>query len=143
MFLVTPPSLGAYAARRTAVRVRSELTAAGDLPAPVRGAIPLTVTDFSDRVGYGQDLRSGRYRLVGFVVPSKDPDASFDLTRMKIACCAADATTVQVPVVGIGDPPAEGTWLEVEGSEVVSEAGVPHLAVETYREVADPAEPYE
>jgi len=144
VFLVTPPSLGAYAAARSARVVRSQLQPPTYLPAPVNGAVDLTVSDFTDRASYGQDLTVGRYRLVGFVMPPGGTDqAAFLLTRMRIACCAADAQTAQVPVVGTADVPREGTWVEVVGSEVIGDTGVPQLQVFEMRRITSPPDPYE
>jgi uncharacterized repeat protein (TIGR03943 family) len=144
VFLVAPPSLGTYAAARAARVARSDLRPATSLPPAVDGAVPLTIGDFDDRASFGQDLTVGRYRLIGFVMPSTAADqASFALTRMRISCCAADAQMVAVPVVGVGSVPKTGTWVEVIGSEVIGPTGGPQIEAFEMRRVASPSDPYE
>lgn len=144
VFCVAPPALGPYAASRAQTAVlRSHLTAATGLPPPVDGAVTLKVSDFIGRVDVGQNLAVGRYRLSGFVMP--DPRAhngEFSLTRLQIVCCAADAQTMQVPVAGISDIPAEGTWVTVVGSEIIIN-GYPELQAISMQRLNAPTDPYE
>lgn len=144
VFCVAPPALGPYAARRAQTAVlRSHLTAATGLPPSVDGAVTLKVSDFIGRVDVGQNLAVGRYRLSGFVMP--DPRAhngEFSLTRLQIVCCAADAQTMQVPVAGISDIPAEGTWVTVVGSEIIIN-GYPELQAISLQRLNAPTDPYE
>jgi len=144
VFCVAPPALGPYAASRAQTAVlRSHLTAATGLPPSVDGAVTLKVSDFIGRVDVGQNLAVGRYRLSGFVMP--DPRArngEFSLTRLQIVCCAADAQTTQVPVAGISDIPAEGTWVTVVGSEIIIN-GYPELQAISLQRLNAPTDPYE
>ncbi|MFN7160555.1 MAG: TIGR03943 family putative permease subunit [Candidatus Gracilibacteria bacterium] len=52
--------------------------------------------------------------IQGFVVPSEIPNTFF-ITRFYIACCAADARPIAIPVEYSGDfTPAKDDWLEIE-----------------------------
>lgn len=123
-----------------------------ELPAPVDGAVPLSLVDFMSRAHYDeqQSLEDVRVRLTGFV--SDTTGDGFRLTRFTISCCAADARPVHVRVVGTSDTdPATDSWLEVEGTWRLAPTqdparpptDPPVLVAQTVTGVAQPAEPYE
>jgi uncharacterized repeat protein (TIGR03943 family) len=114
--LPTDP-LGAFAAgrldtRRPDATTRTEF---GPLPAPVDGAIDLSLREFVDRAFLDEErsLEGERVRLTGFVVPAQS-DESFVLSRFVIMCCAADAYPVEVAVHGAEAPPID-SWVTLTG----------------------------
>jgi uncharacterized repeat protein (TIGR03943 family) len=137
--LVAPPALGSYAARRQ-----------DGAPPPgeaYRGApaADLTLGEFIARA-YGSSSLSGRrVRLTGFVVASR---GGWQLTRMRITCCAADALALEVAVEGVPAPP-EDTWVRVTGTWIPWKNGIPRdyvppaIAATEVTPVTRPAEPYE
>lgn len=142
VFLVTPPPLGVYAAERSK-RVSDQLHPPAALPPAVDGAVPLSVAELVDRVSVGQDLTSGTYRLRGFVTSTPGgEDAAYHLTRLQIVCCAADAQSVSIAVVGDAGSHLAGDWLEVTGSEVVRDDGTPALQVQSVTGIPEPNDPY-
>ncbi|WP_440106133.1 TIGR03943 family putative permease subunit [Streptosporangium sp. H16] len=80
------------------------------------GPVEMTVGDFIGRA-WDDDKKSltGReVKLTGFVSPAKKKGQWY-VTRMQIACCAADAFPLKVAVRGLQAPPAD-TWVEVTGT---------------------------
>ncbi|HZB29426.1 MAG TPA: TIGR03943 family protein [Streptosporangiaceae bacterium] len=120
IFLVAPPALGSFTASRAATR-----TAPAAPPPPQEGYAPLpdgppVVMSISDYVGRAYAPQIGRPAtlpghqvvLTGFVMPG--PGSAWYLTRMRIACCAADAIAMQVIVRGAPMPPKDA-WVQVTG----------------------------
>ncbi len=155
IFLVAPPALGADSVGR-----------AGDQVAPPRqpeepqfaalppgAAPPLQISEFVTRAVWDASgsLNDRAVRLRGFVAhPAGSDDAQ--LARMRITCCAADASPAKVNLAG----PAAGqasrlpadTWVEVTGTLEPGTATevndfVPSLAVDDVRRIPPPANPYE
>lgn len=112
--LVTPPSLGAYAAARgTQASIDAPDDALPPLPGEVRGAVPLTMTEYVTRSLYAPESLSGqRLRLTGFAIPQDD--GGWAVGRVALSCCAADGRAIQVRVEGSPAPPTDA-WVEVEG----------------------------
>ncbi|MGW8701048.1 TIGR03943 family putative permease subunit [Streptomyces eurythermus] len=114
MLCFAPPSLGAY----TAARANDKPVAVqrGFTPLPATSPLPLTLTEFTERVRQDRSLAiEGRtVRLTGFVTPA-GRDGGWYLTRIVFSCCAADSQTVRVRVYGRPAPPAD-TWLAVTGT---------------------------
>lgn len=152
LLLVAPPALGAFAAGRQPTRPPvTTQTSYPPLPDPVDGAVPLTMSEYVFRALYDDDrsLEGERIRLTGFVTPNEDGEG-YLLSRFTLSCCAADATAVNVQVLGDQDWPAD-TWLEVEGHwrpRPDADPGVPSLDpplldAEASRPIDPPAQPYE
>lgn len=143
--LVTPPSLGAFAAARgstTAVEAPSD--AVPPLPAPVNGAVELTLTEFSTRALYAPDSMDGaQLRLTGFVLPEQQ---GWSLARIALACCEADGRPVRVKAVG-AEAPAADSWVVLEGRlDGVDGEGrkrIPVLAIDALTAVEAPVQQYE
>lgn len=121
LLLVEPTSLGAYAARRQAVKTtrlaQAQNVLFDALPARIDGRVELTLTDFSERGLYDskESLQGVPVRLVGFVAHDASAPGGFFLTRFKIACCAADAYPIQVMLSGDAGQWPDDTWLTMDG----------------------------
>jgi uncharacterized repeat protein (TIGR03943 family) len=143
--LVTPPSLGAYAAARgSTTTVQAPSGALPGLPPAVDGAVGLTLTDFATRAVYAPDSLAGsRVRLTGFVLPEED---GWTLARIALSCCAADGRPVRVRAGGAPAPAAD-SWVQLEGRfdgvEGEGSERVPVLAVERVQPVEPPVQQYE
>ncbi|GGR40661.1 putative repeat protein (TIGR03943 family) [Nocardioides luteus] len=123
VFVASPPSLGAYLAER---RAGDPVAAAPDaeiLPLPASdGPVDVEVAEFMWRAGVedGSTIEDRDVRLTGFV--STDESGSWYVTRIAIACCAADATASRVRVEGHADVPPRDSWVAVTGRWVVGSA---------------------
>lgn len=130
VFVASPPSLGAYLAER---RADDPVAAAPDaeiLPLPASdGPVDVEVAEFMWRAGVedGSTIKDRDVRLTGFV--STDETGSWYVTRIAIACCAADATASRVRVEGHDEVPPRDSWVAVTGRWVVGSA--PGAAAET------------
>lgn len=158
IFLVAPPALGADSVAR-----------AGDRPAvperprtsslfnelPKEKAPLLEVSEFVTRVVWDDSgaLNGRAVRLQGFVVhPAEAPPGSAQLARMRISCCAADASPVRVNLAGpqagqAGMLPAD-TWIEVTGilrpgTATEANGQTPTFDVTAVRGIPTPPDPYE
>jgi uncharacterized repeat protein (TIGR03943 family) len=89
-------------------------------------------------------MEGRQVELVGFVTPTAD---GWQLSRLSVACCAADAVATKVQPVGdVPDLPAD-TWVSVMGTYVPggaaeSDDAVPWVQVSSVTEVPAPADPY-
>jgi uncharacterized repeat protein (TIGR03943 family) len=145
-FVVQPPALGAYVADRRSNQVdpsRFREPAIAGLEENGENVIP--VSNFVARAATddGSTLVDVTVRLTGFVTVD---DGEWHVTRLSIACCAADAAAFRVQVDGAEAPPEEqwvdvvGTWVEGTGTE---SGGTPVLAAEDVTYVDRPKRPYE
>ncbi|MET8894122.1 TIGR03943 family putative permease subunit [Streptomyces albogriseolus] len=141
-----PPALGSCAAREEAGRAEKFV---GTFPAlPAGDPVELSLAEFGSRAAYdsGYSLRSRTVRLTGFV--TRDDDGTWYVTRLRVACCAADATAVKAEVRGVRAPETD-TWVAVTGTwhprgRLGSAAAWPPLLDATdVRPIAAPADPYE
>ncbi|WP_437102868.1 TIGR03943 family putative permease subunit [Streptomyces sp. enrichment culture] len=108
-----PPALGAYTAARQSAK---PVVHRGDFaPLPRTSPLPMTLSDFTSRVreDRGQAVKGRVVRMTGFVTPRDD--GGWELTRLVLNCCAADAQSVKVRVHGGPVPPAD-TWVTVTGT---------------------------
>lgn len=148
-FVVQPPALGAYVAERNANDLdASAYTDVAVAPLPEGEVSDLPVASFVARAATdeGSSLVDRDVRLTGFV--TVDDGGSWYVTRLSIACCAADAAAFRVRVDGAEAPPEEqwievtGTW--VEGTGVGSGRGeTPALAAADVVTIEPPQRPYE
>lgn len=141
--LITPPSLGAYAAARGDTAIDKPQVTLPDLAAPRDGAVDLTLTEYATRALYAADSVDGQpVRLTGFVVPQ---DGGWAVARMKLSCCAADGRPVKIAVAGQDQPP-ENTWVEVVGTfagQGDGGASTVSVAAEQLRVIEAPTQQYE
>ena len=145
ILVVAPPALGAYSAKR--LPVSSIKPPSRQFPA-LTGADPIQVSllDFYGRAafGAGQTLTGHRIALTGFVL---GPEVGgFQLARLVITCCAADAQPVVASVQTTAAPPSRDTWVTVTGRFAgmsPADATVPVLRADTVTPARQPANPYD
>ncbi|MCB0915859.1 MAG: TIGR03943 family protein [Actinobacteria bacterium] len=148
VFLVAPGPLGAYTATREASSVSQPK--AGELmpPLPPGDPVPVPLDSYATRAVWddGRTLEGRTVELIGFVAPSPEGDG-WQLTRLALACCAADTVPVKVQPVGdVPDLPAN-TWVAVTGryqpgGGTQSATAVPWVEVDRIVPIQPPAEPY-
>ncbi|MEU6283815.1 TIGR03943 family protein [Streptomyces sp. NPDC047028] len=115
LLFYAPPALGAYTASRQPPKaVVAEDDDFG--PLPRTSPLPMTLTHFTERVrqDWRQAIRGRDIEMTGFVTPAP-AGGSWDLTRIIINCCAADAQSVKVRIYSGQVPPAN-TWVTVTGN---------------------------
>ncbi|MFG3021852.1 TIGR03943 family putative permease subunit [Streptomyces sp. NPDC048254] len=114
LLFYAPPALGAYTASRQPAKVVAEQDDFD--PLPRTSPLPITLTDFTTRVQQDRTLAiKGRtVEMSGLVTPVPG-GGSWDLTRIIISCCAADAQSVKVRIYDSSVPPAN-TWVSVTGN---------------------------
>ncbi|MBB4920301.1 TIGR03943 family putative permease subunit [Streptosporangium saharense] len=149
ILLVAPPALGSFAAARSQAPALPRQDPGSFAPLAGGGPVDMPVGEFIGRA-WDDDRKSltGRVvRLTGFVVPARRGE--WYVTRMQIACCAADAFALKVLVRGLKAPPRD-SWVEVTGTWVPHTFGrmpnglvYPELAGTGLARVPAPAEPYE
>ncbi|MEU4834069.1 TIGR03943 family protein [Streptosporangium sp. NPDC023615] len=150
IFLIAPPALGSFAASRDDTPPPRDQSLSSFTPLAGNGPVDMTVGEFIGRA-WDDDKKSltGRtVRLTGFVSPAKKKGQWY-VTRMQIACCAADAFPLKVAVKGLDAPPAD-TWVEVTGTWIPQTFGkmpngvvYPQITGESLTTVKAPDEPYE
>ncbi|MBQ1092703.1 TIGR03943 family protein [Streptomyces sp. B93] len=147
LLLFPPPALGSYSAEREAAQRAAQ--GVGTFPGLAAGdPVDLTLGEFASRAIYDSERSlSGRtVRMTGFV--TRDGDGTWYLTRLSVACCAADAATAKAEVRGVTAPPTDswvtvtGTW-RPEGALGDEEAWPPVLDATDVETVTEPANPYE
>jgi uncharacterized repeat protein (TIGR03943 family) len=141
-----PPALGAYTASRQPAK---PVTHASDFdPLPRTSPVPMTLSDFTGRVQEDrtQAVKGRSIRMVGFVTPG-DRAGDWDLTRIILNCCAADAQSVKVRIHGGPVLPAN-TWVAVTGTwhpggELGTRSAPVALDARTVAKVARPSNGYQ
>ncbi|MFC9928660.1 TIGR03943 family putative permease subunit [Streptomyces sp. NPDC127190] len=113
LLVYAPPALGAYTASRQPAKAIAERRSFEPLPAT--SPLPITLSDFTGRVQQdrGRAIEGRTVLMTGIVTPHDDH--SWDLTRIIISCCAADAQSVKVRIYGGPALPAN-TWVSVTGT---------------------------
>ena len=114
LLFYAPPALGAYTASRAATKAVPVQDAFDPLPAT--SPLPMTLTDFTTRVQQDREraIKGRTVQMTGFVTPDKG-STYWDLTRIMISCCAADAQSIKVRVYGI-PALASDTWVTITGT---------------------------
>jgi uncharacterized repeat protein (TIGR03943 family) len=153
VYVVAPPPLGSFAAERTAVREPTKVEASVPLPdIGPDGYRRATMADYTARPYWDvtPTYEGEPVRLVGFVTPRAG--GGWYLTRMQIACCAADGFPIKVLVRDrTGSlPPPRDSWVQVDGIGVGSvsehlreEDALGEVIAERVTPVPAPASPYE
>ncbi|GAA2194563.1 TIGR03943 family protein [Streptomyces bangladeshensis] len=113
LLFYAPPALGAFTAARQSAKPVAHDSAFG--PLPRTSPLPMTLSDFTSRVQQdrGQAIKGRTVRMTGFVTPGDG--GSWELTRLILNCCAADAQSVKVRIHGGPALPAN-TWVTVTGT---------------------------
>lgn len=116
LLFYAPPALGSYTASREPAKAVAVQEDAFD-PLPATSPLPITLTDFTQRVQQDRSKAIGGRAVVmtGFVTPAAGKRDDWYLTRIIVSCCAADASSVKVLVQGVAAPKAD-TWVNVTGS---------------------------
>jgi uncharacterized repeat protein (TIGR03943 family) len=154
VFVIAPPALGSFTASRNAARAAAPPAAPDEgygRLSPAGGPIKMTMGEFIGRSfetqsGYDNGLPGVQVQLTGFVSPSKGGDG-WNLTRLKITCCAGDAIPFRVLVHGTPAPKADswvqvvGTWAPPTSGKAVT--GVHELRAQSVRQITKPKNPYE
>ena len=114
LLFYAPPALGAYTASRAATKAVPVQDSFDPLPAT--SPLPITLTDFTTRVQQDRKraIKGRTVQMTGFVTPDKG-GTYWDLTRIMISCCAADAQSIKVRVYGI-PALAANTWVTITGT---------------------------
>ena len=115
------------------------------LPLPAGDPVDVPIADYITRAvwGQGQTLEGREVRLTGFVPPA--PEGGWWVTRLGLACCAADALSFRARVLDAEDLPAN-SWVEVTGRWVPGDSGdpaIPLIEADDVERVPEPRNPYE
>lgn len=145
VFTVSPPALGAYLAERRAGDSPPPPPVSTFSPLPAGEDVPVEIDEFTWRAELddGATLRERTVELHGFV--SNGPGDTWYVTRMAIACCAADAAAYRVRVDGAERPPRDqwvkvaGTWVEGTGT---APGEVPAIAATRVEHTKAPRQTY-
>jgi uncharacterized repeat protein (TIGR03943 family) len=146
IFLIAPPALGAFTAERGGFVGQPQSSYE-----PLRPGDPveIPVYEYVGRAIWdgGLSLTDRRIALTGFAV-ARD-DGGWDLARLSLSCCAADALVSRVRVVGDNvQPLPSDTWVRVigrwtPGGDVKDPRAIPWFEVESIEEIEVPRETYE
>jgi len=146
IFLIAPPALGAYAAARDTTNSAPAQEAKAP-PLPPGDPAEVTVAEYVGRAVWddGLTLVDRTVQMTGFVTP--DPAGGWWISRMAVACCAADAIASKVKVLNAPDLPAD-TWVTITGRWVPgggtkTDTAIPLIEVLSLEEVPQPKNPYE
>jgi uncharacterized repeat protein (TIGR03943 family) len=145
ILVVAPPALGAYAARRMPV---SAIKPPSRHFPPLTGSDPVRVSllDYYSRAAFdaGRTLAHHRLALTGFVL--RIEPGGFQMARLVITCCAADAQPVVVSVRTPTAAPSRDAWVTVTGTFAgmsPSDATVPLLRADAVTPIRSPPDPYD
>lgn len=146
IFLVAPPALGSYSANRSTFVGEPTV---GFEPLPDGEVIDVQVRDYVTRAVWdaGRSLEGRTVRLTGFVAPSDD-SGEWDVARLSLSCCAADALASKVRPVGEVPALDAEQWVEVtgrwvEGGGLEDPRAVPRIQVTDVTPIDAPEQTYE
>ncbi len=145
--LVVPAApLGSFTANRIDP-IAPQVAADSVFPPLTADPADLSIGEFVSRAIWdeGRTLAGQRVRLIGFASPADG--GGWDLTRLGLSCCAADAYVVKVTPVGAPTVAAD-TWVEVVGTwqpggPTQVEGAIPRLVVESVTPTEQPVNPYD
>ncbi len=145
--LVVPAApLGSFTANRVDP-IAPQIAADSVFPPLTADPADLSIGEFVSRAIWdeGRTLAGQRVRLIGFASPADG--GGWDLTRLGLSCCAADAYVVKVTPVGAPTVAAD-TWVEVVGTwqpggPTQVEGAIPRLVVESVTPTEQPVNPYD
>ena len=144
LLLFAPPALGSYTAARDNPKIVEDYERFE--PLSPHGPAPLSLTEFIARAQQDdkQSLKGRTVLMQGFVTP--DEDGTWDLTRLLVSCCAADAQSLTVTMHGAKAPPAD-IWVKVTGTwhprgTLGTTSAALALDVATIKRIPEPPVPY-
>ena len=150
LLVVAPPALGAYSADRVSAAPAQRPADDGKIVLPKLPAgdvVPVTLNDYTVRATYdeGRSLADRKVEIVGFVMSDAE---GWYVARLKLNCCAADASAAKVRVAGATQAPPKNTWVKVVGTwsdpgGAYPRAGVPTVTAASVTKVPEPDQPYE
>jgi uncharacterized repeat protein (TIGR03943 family) len=144
LLLVAPPTLGAYGVNRAGT-IKVKPGKAFFKPLHGKDApVQMTLLEYIERSleRGGASFHGVPVKLTGFVAGAEA--GGFRLARYQIACCAADATPVELEVLGTsGTPPRDDQWVTVTGTFQTGGGELPRLAATSVVGIPAPEDPYE
>jgi uncharacterized repeat protein (TIGR03943 family) len=141
---LAPSNLGTFTAKRSPDIPPPPVGETYFEPLPAGDPLGIPLSVYAERAAYGGEstLQGRRFVIVAFVTNAEEP-GSWYLTRLRIACCAADALAIKVLAVDAAPPP-DGSWVAVTGTYLPVETDrIPRLKVERVDPSAEPDDPYE
>jgi uncharacterized repeat protein (TIGR03943 family) len=151
LLLVAPPALGSYTAGQSGSMLSAQSSASDYGPLPAGDPVALGLLEYASRsvFDHGRSLTGRDLQLSGFVTP--DPSGQPMLARIVVACCAADGRPIKIGLSGdVPSGVAANTWIEVvgtytptTGTDPINGAVVPYLKVVSWRQITEPAAPYD
>jgi putative membrane protein len=145
ILVVAPPALGAFTAKR--LPVSAIKPPSRDFPA-LTGADPVRISllDYYSRAAFGAGATLTGHRLTMTAFVLRPEPGGFQVARLVITCCAADAQPVVVAVQASTPAPARDTWVTVTGTFAgmsPTDATVPVLRADGVTPVRQPSNPYD
>lgn len=145
LLAVAPPAIGANAVDSNSARAGnapSRAAVIADLPPGEKPEVSLLRVIQVAQPESGVDVEDRVVTVTGFLAPAVS-GTGLDLARISILCCAADARTLRMHLVGAAPALAEGTWVQVEGTIAPGSASaesqwVPDFAVSRMQAVEAP-----
>jgi len=139
--LLSPPPLGSALAQRRDPLPPAPRSANGFGALPPGDPLGIPLPEYAERATAGGEatLEGRRFTITGFVTPAAE--GGWLLTRVRIRCCAADATPVFVRAVGAEAQLAD-RWVTITGSYLPAARGIAQLEVTALEAAEPPPEPY-
>lgn len=148
LLLVAPQALGSYAANRSGTALQQVSDFA---PMPAGDPAKISLLDYATRAVFddGRSIGDRRVQITGFI--STGPNGEVYLTRMILACCAADARPIKVALTGkVPGGLKSDEWLRITGKytskstkDSVNGERIPYIDVLGFEPVAAPTDQYE
>ena len=142
---LAPSNLGAFTAKRSPDIPPGPVGEVYFEPLPKGDPVKVPLSAYAERAAYGgaSALESRHFVFVALVTNAEEPGPWWYLTRLRIACCAADALATKVLAVDAAPQP-DNRWVTVTGTYLpVGTDRIPRLRVEKVTPVAQPEDPYE
>jgi uncharacterized repeat protein (TIGR03943 family) len=142
---LAPSSLGAFTAKRSPDIPPGPVGKVYFAPLPKGDPVRVPLSAYAERAAYGGEsaLEGRNFVFVAFVTNAEESGPWWYLTRLRIACCAADAVATKVLAVDAAPQP-DNQWVTVTGTYLpVGTDRIPRLRVEKATPIAQPEDPYE
>jgi uncharacterized repeat protein (TIGR03943 family) len=142
---LAPSTLGAFTAKRSPATPTAPVGEVYFEPLPQGDPVKVPLSAYAARAAYGGEsaLVGRRFVMVAFVTNTGESGSWWYLTRLRIACCAADAQAIKVLAVDAAPQP-DNRWVTVTGTYLpVAADRIPRLKVEKLTPIVEPKDPYE